>query len=89
MSGPAISGAMPVHVEQIARMRHHHMRGVTAVDGDAERSRRIAHVLVATRAQPAFAAADPRIGRVLLALDGALSVGPGGLHSAGNLMART
>ena len=77
---------MPVHVDQIARMRHHHVRGVAAVDGDAERPRRIAHMLVAPRAQPALAAADPGIGRVLLALDGALGVGSGGFHGPGNLV---
>ena len=27
-----------LHVEQVARMRHQHMRGIAAVDGDAERA---------------------------------------------------
>ena len=67
-------------------MRHHHVRRVAAVDGDAERSRRIAHMLVAPRAQPALAAADPGIGRVLLALGGALGVGSGGFDGPGDLV---
>ena len=57
-----------LHVEQIARMRHQHVRGVAAVDGDAERAGRVAHVLVAALAQPALAAADPGVGGVELAL---------------------
>ena len=68
-------------------MRHQHVRGIAAVDGDAQRARRIAHMLVAPRAQPAFAAADPGIGGIALALVHALRLGAHRLHRAGDLVA--
>ena len=77
-----------LHVEQIARMRHQHVGGIAAVDGDAERAGRIAHVLVAARAQPALAAADPGIGGVELAWRHALRLGARRLHGAGDLVAQ-
>ena len=77
-----------LHVEQVARMRHQHVRGVAAVHGDAERARRIAQVLVAARAQPALAAADPGIGRVALARLDALGLGARRLDRAGDLVAQ-
>ena len=46
-------------IDQIARMRHQHMRGKAAIDLDAEVARRGAQILLAGAAGRAFAAADP------------------------------
>src|SRR5215475_383523 len=52
-------------VEKIARMRHQHVAGITAVGRDAEMPRRGAQVLRAQPAPRAGAAADPRKDRDL------------------------
>ena len=47
-------------VDQIARMRHQHVRGKTAVDLDAEMAGRRAQILFLRPAGRALPAADPR-----------------------------
>src|SRR5436305_14955763 len=47
------------HVEEVARMRHEHVRGIAAAAIDAERARPRAILLVAALTDRAFAAADP------------------------------
>src|SRR5262245_38544505 len=44
-------------LEQIARVRHHHVGRIATIDGDAEGTRVIAHVLIAAGAKCAFTAA--------------------------------
>ena len=67
-------------------MRHQHVACIAAVHRDAEGARRIAQVLVAAGANPAFAAADPRIGGVALARLGSLGVGPRRLNRPRDLV---
>ena len=75
-----------LHVEQVAGVRHQDVRGVAAVDRDAERARRVAQMLVAACAHGARAAADPRIDGVAYAGCDALGVGASRLDGAGDLV---
>ena len=50
-------------IDQIARMRHQHMRGEAAVGGDAEMAVGVAEIFLAGLAGRASAAADPGIDR--------------------------
>jgi hypothetical protein len=64
------------------------VRGIAAVDRDAEHAGCIAQMLVPARTQPALAAADPGIGGIAFAFRDPLRVGPRRLHGAGDLVAQ-
>ncbi len=68
-------------------MRHQDMRGIAAVDGDAEVMMIGAQILVAGAAGGACAAADPWIDRDAMADHRAVGRVAGGFNSAGDLMA--
>ena len=73
-------------VDQIARVRHQHVRGEPAVDLDAEMARRGAEIFLPGLARGAFAAADPGKHRGRCA-DFHIRVGAGLLDDAGDLVA--
>ena len=62
-------------IEQVARMRHHHVGGVAAVAEDAEIARLEAKLLLAPLADRAFAAAHPRMHEAAIADFHALGIG--------------
>src|SRR6185369_669716 len=61
-------------VEQITRMRHHHVIGIAAVREDTETAHGAAEIFFAALAQPAGAAADPGMRKPLVADLDALDV---------------
>src|SRR5690349_3349449 len=76
-----------VIVEQIFGVRHQHMGGKAAVDGDAEEALLDAEVLVAGETVAALAAANPGKYRLLLADHIHADLGADLIDDAGELMA--
>ena len=76
-----------VVVDQVARVRHNHVVAVAAVGACAEETLGAAQVLVALRADLAFAAAHPGIDDALVADGGALGLWPHRDHLADDFVA--
>jgi hypothetical protein len=74
-------------IQQIFRVRHQHVTGKAAVDGDAEEALLGAEVLVAVGAVAALAAADPGEDRLLLSDQILRRIGADFLDHARDLMA--